>query len=82
MSYNNGEHDADITAAETPNAIIARVCRHFVGVGQSIIANLDRIDRLSPPDREWMLFALADQVDEMLAGGGDLAAALRDRGRQ
>jgi hypothetical protein len=78
----NGEHDADVTRPETPTAIIERCARHFVGVGQSIIKNLPRLAELSGDDLEWLCFALADQVDEMLEGGESLSGALRDRGRQ
>jgi hypothetical protein len=78
----NGAHDDEITAVETPTAIIERCARHFVGVGQSIIKNLPRLAELSGDDLEWLCFALADQVDEMLEGGQSLSGALRDRGRQ
>jgi hypothetical protein len=83
MPANNfGDHDNDTTAAETPVAIVERCARHFVGVGASIVKHLPRLASLSGNDREWLCFALADQVDEMLDGGESLSAALRDLGRQ
>jgi len=80
--FNNGEHDADITAVETPHAILQRVVGHMVGVAESIKKATPRLIQLRAADREHLAFALADECDELRDALDDLANAFRHIGRE
>lgn len=82
MSYNNGEHDDDVTAVETPHAILERVVGHMVGVANSIKKASPRLQSLRGAEREWLAFGLADECDELRDALDDLANAFRTIGRE
>lgn len=82
MPFNNGEHDDEVTAVETPNAILARIVDHMAGVASSIKAASPRLASFRGADRESLAFALADQCDELQCALIDLANAFRTLGRE
>jgi hypothetical protein len=78
---NTGEHDADITAVETPNAILRRLVGHLRGVAVSLDKAIPLLETLGGSEREYLAFALADEADELVDAAKDLAPALRTIGR-
>jgi len=81
MPFNNGEHDDEITAVETPSAILARIVDHMAGVARSIEKAAPYLSSLRGAEREFIAFALADQCDELQLALTDLANAFRTIGR-
>lgn len=82
MPFNNGESDADITAVETPNAILRRLVGHLRGVAVSLDKATPLLETLRGAEREYLAFALADEADELCEAAKDLAPALRTLGRE
>lgn len=76
-AWNNGAHDDDITAAETPGAILQRLAEHLVGVAISLRKAIPLLDTLEGSDRAYLVDALANEADELRDAAGDLGPALR-----
>ena len=81
MYRNGGEHDDDLTAAETPGAIIQRIADHMHGVATSLQRAVGALETLRGSEREYLAFALAAQADELSDAARDLAPALRSLAR-
>ena len=77
-----GSHDDDITAVESPNAILRRCVGHLRGVAESLHKAVPRIETLEGAEREWLAFALADECIELGESVRDLESALRILGRE
>lgn len=80
-AWNNGVHDDDITAAETPGAILQRLAEHLYGVATSLRNAVGAIEALRGSEREYLATALARQADELADAARDLAPALRSLAR-
>jgi predicted component of type VI protein secretion system len=78
---NPGEHDADITAVESPNAILRRLVGHLRGVAISLGTAIPLLETLRGAELEYLAFALADEADELVDATKDLSPALRTIGR-
>jgi hypothetical protein len=79
--YRFGDHDDDITAAETPGAIAKRIAEHMRGVATSIDNAVGLLDSLGGSEREYLAFALAAQAEELADAARDLGPALRSLAR-
>ena len=77
MSFNNGEHDEDITAAETPGAILIRIADHMHGVALSLRKAIPLLDQIDGSDRAYLIEALYHEANELRDAAADLGPALR-----
>jgi len=76
-----GEHDDDVTAAETLGDALQRLADHLHGVSSSLQRAVGAVEALRGSEREYLAFALAAQADELADAARDLAPALRSLAR-
>jgi hypothetical protein len=78
-NFNNGSHDADITRAETPRALLLRLTGQMRRAAATVDTAIPLLDTIGDSDLEYLTEALANTCDELRDIAIDAGALLRSR---